>query len=412
MSDRNRDYLFTSGDLRQVLENHERELNQKIDAIDGDEFLRTSPEDLADYYTTEYTVDVPVLDESRIQVDQSEAQVDVSQDWRRAIFDQTRPFYITGTTVTFYVPFEGDQGLFRCAPSSRYMGNAPRAEIRGYELVFTVTDVNPEPDAVKNAFEREMSMTRQYLTWIAGDVRPFNQALREKIAKKIEARRQKLLGDRGLVASLGFDLRERTDAAKTYTVPATRRPSPARPRPEGSKPFVPEPELGMEEYEHILTILSSMVDVMERSPAAFQTMGEEDLRQHFLVQLNGQYEGGATGETFNFDGKTDILVRAEGRTLFIAECKFWKGPQGLSRTVDQLLGYASWRDTKTAILLFNRNKNLSTVLGKIPEVMRGHPNFKRELGVQEETRFRYVFAHRDDPERELTLTVMVFEVPS
>ena len=27
-------------------------------------------------------------------------------------------------------------------------------------------------------------------------------------------------------------------------------------------------------------------------------MKEEDLRQHFLVQLNGQYDGEATGETF------------------------------------------------------------------------------------------------------------------
>jgi hypothetical protein len=28
---------------------------------------------------------------------------------------------------------------------------------------------------------------------------------------------------------------------------------------------------------------------------------------HFLVQLNGQYEGQATGETFNFEGKTDMI---------------------------------------------------------------------------------------------------------
>jgi hypothetical protein len=31
--------------------------------------------------------------------------------------------------------------------------------------------------------------------------------------------------------------------------------------------------------------------VMERSPSAFASMGEEDIRQHFLVQLNGQFEG-------------------------------------------------------------------------------------------------------------------------
>jgi hypothetical protein len=54
-----------------------------------------------------------------------------------------------------------------------------------------------------------------------------------------------------------------------------------------------------------------MVRVMEQSPHAFATMHEEDLRTYFLVQLNAQYEGQATGETFNFQGKTDILIHTE-----------------------------------------------------------------------------------------------------
>lgn len=74
-----------------------------------------------------------------------------------------------------------------------------------------------------------------------------------------------------------------------------------------------------------------MVLVMERSPHAFAKMGEEDLRTHFLVQLNGLYEGQATGETFNFEGKTDILIRVEGKNIFIAECKFWTGPKRITR---------------------------------------------------------------------------------
>jgi hypothetical protein len=32
--------------------------------------------------------------------------------------------------------------------------------------------------------------------------------------------------------------------------------------------------------------------------------------------------------------------------------------------------------------------------------------------IEGETRFRYVFAHRDDPDCELTITVLVFEVPA
>ena len=157
--------------------------------------------------------------------------------------------------------------------------------------------------------------------------------------------------------------------------------------------------------------MSNMVTVMERSPVAFGSMREEDLRQHFLVQLNGQYEGQATGETFNFEGKTDILGKSEGRNVFIAECKFWNGPKVLGDTVDQLLGYTSWRDTKTAVLLFNRKRALSTVLDKIAPTVAAHPNYVRELEFGDETSFRFVMKHRDDADRHLTMTVLVFELP-
>jgi hypothetical protein len=40
-------------------------------------------------------------------------------------------------------------------------------------------------------------------------------------------------------------------------------------------------------------------------------MTEEDLGTHFLVARNAQFEGGATGETFNFQGRTDILIRVK-----------------------------------------------------------------------------------------------------
>ena len=119
----------------------------------------------------------------------------------------------------------------------------------------------------------------------------------------------------------------------------------------------------------------------------------------------------ATGETFNYQGKTDILVRSEGRNIFIAECKFWSGPKMLTDTIDQLLSYTSWRDTKTAVIVFNRNKDFSKVLAAIPGTTKAHANFKRELPGSTETVFRYCFAHRDDKNRELLLTVLAFDVP-
>jgi hypothetical protein len=158
--------------------------------------------------------------------------------------------------------------------------------------------------------------------------------------------------------------------------------------------------------------MESMVHVMERSPADFAHMKEETLRSHFLVQLNAQYEGQATGETFNYEGKTDIFIKCNGRNIFIVECKFWGGAKKYQETIDQLLSYLSWRDTKVAVVVFNRNKHFSGVLAEIARVTPEHPNCKKLLRQRSESSWVYRFAHRDDPNREMTLTVMAFDIPT
>jgi HEAT repeat protein len=169
--------------------------------------------------------------------------------------------------------------------------------------------------------------------------------------------------------------------------------------------------LDMQEYEDILAVIFNMALVMERCPEAFRRMDEEALRQHFLVQLNGKYKGQSAGEIFNKKGKTDILIRVDGKNIFIAECKFWRGKNNLKETLDQLLGYTTWRDTKLALLIFNRNKNFSAVLEQISEVMKNHPTFTQELSYPSETGFRFILHHPEDKNRELLLTVLAFEIP-
>jgi len=229
---------------------------------------------------------------------------------------------------------------------------------------------------------------------------------------KIAARREKILKDQDMANALGFPLKRRDDAPKTYSASVVRKELPIQRPTVSASPFKPEPTLEMAQYENILEIISSMVHVIERSPGAFARMKEEDLRQHFLVQLNGQYKGQATGETFNASGKTDILIRVEDRNIFIAECKFWKGEKHLIPTIDQLLSYTSWRDTKTAIILFNQQKNLTDILAQIPVTVATHPNFKKQLPDQHETGFRFLMHQPGDKNRELYLTVLVFEVPA
>jgi hypothetical protein len=73
-------------------------------------------------------------------------------------------------------------------------------------------------------------------------------------------------------------------------------------------------------------------------------------------------------------------------------------------------GYLTWRDTKSAILLFIRLKGFTKVLETIKTTIDQHPHKKRG-SVEGEARFRYVFGKPDDPNREIIVTVMAFSVP-
>jgi hypothetical protein len=134
--------------------------------------------------------------------------------------------------------------------------------------------------------------------------------------------------------------------------------------------------------------------VMERSPSAFSGLDEEALRTHFQIPLNGKFQGMASGETFNAASKTDILIKHEDRILFVAECKFWKGAQSLTDAISQLLSYMTWRETKAAILLFNQNKNFSSVLDQIPG---GLPNTRNLCGKSATRRQRGFVLSCDTP---------------
>ena len=403
--------LFRERDLQEVLERKSQQMVREVESIARNQLLNASVDDLCAYLVEKYTVQAPELRREDITAEDAESKVDVSRDWDHSILDRGRPFYVAGTEVSVRVPFDGDGELFQCKPST-FTYSPPRGVVRGNELVlgFVVTDHNAQ--TLQANIGRVLEEVEKYLGWVRNAVAGHNGALATQARNMVESRRNKVLKDQGLAASLGFPVRRRGDAPATYRVPEVRRRITPRMPEASTEAFKPEPGLAMEEYEHMLSVIQNMILVMERSPGAFANMGEEHLRDHCLVQLNGQYEGQATGETFNANGKTDILIRHEGKNLFIAECKFWDGPKSLVDAIDQLLGYATWRDGKLALLLFNRRKDFSAVLGKVAGVVAGHANCKRQVKYEGESGFRFVLHHRDDKNRELILTVLAFEVPA
>lgn len=164
-------------------------------------------------------------------------------------------------------------------------------------------------------------------------------------------------------------------------------------------------------YEDILFIIFNTGWSIAKSSKELRSLGEEALREIFLPAINAKHKGAATGETRNKDGKTDILVRIHGEDLLIAECKFWEGEEHLKKTLDQLLGYATVRDTRLAMLIFSRNKSFTNVKQKIASAIKQHPTFGREVNIDlEKAWYQFVISHPDERACELTLTVLVFHI--
>jgi len=411
------DLLFCrKGNLYDYLEERKLALKKELETLEPNQLLNASEEDLCRYLVSKYSLESPILHENEIYVrDQREADVDVSQDPMRLIFDRSRPFNIKGTRITIAIPFDGDADLFHYRPTT-FTTAPPRGEINKQEVHLIYETVEHDPEKLKQEYGRELDEVKRYLEWVKGNVQGFNDSLEPFTRQNITQRKKKLLDDMGLVGALGIPIKRRDDMSSTYTIPSIRK-KPKIEMPQVTKEsFKPEPILSEEEYENILEIIYNMALVMERSPQTFSKLEEEEIRNHFLMILNSHYDGQATGETFNYGGKTDILIRVEGRNIFIAECKFWRGEKELLNTINQLLGYTSWRDTKAAVLLFNKNQDFSAVLSKINSVVKSHACYKREHNLRSaklknETTFSYILHQPKDANRELILTVMSFDIP-
>ena len=398
--------LFYKASEHAVQQHHEQQAREEVTRLDAERVLQVPVADLVTYVRDKFVIDVPTLDRENAVVDQREGQVPFYDRFDRYDAPQTVP----GTIVSLEVPFSGERECFFIQPNPFSM-NPPRAVIGNAAVHLTYKDRSPSAAEVQRSFNSTLDQIETYLDSLRKNFANLPSRIEQVTTQALEARKAKLLADRQMVSGLSFKVRERPDAPRTYDASPKRVRIRQTPPPASGRSYVPEPVLDEQTYAHILKVMESMNLVMERSPSAFASMGEEDLRQHYLVQLNGHFEGEASGETFNAAGKTDILIRHDNRNIFIAECKFWGGPKVHIETIDQILGYLSWRDTKAAIVVFNRNKDFGKVLESIKETTSNHPSCKLGPTIEGETRFRYTFGSKGDPNRELFLTILASDIP-
>lgn len=403
--------LFAKEDLSTLIGTFEFRLKEEVEEWEPNRILSASEHDLVAYLVGKLTLDPPRLLREQVYIErEGETKIDVSRRFEYNPIGRSGPYLVPGSYITAGIPFVGDANLFSFRAST-FSTNTPYGRVSESSVLLTYQGVDLDARQLRSEIDSAVKNIETHLEWIRNDCNQWNDRIQEIAKQCIRNRKQRLLQHSNMVSALDLPMKRRPDADTSSNLPIVRKKRPVTLPPTPNEPFKSEPRLPDSEYDFILNVIDQLALHIERSPSTFVNMKEENIRDIILVNLNGHYEGDATGETFNSSGKTDILIRSASRYAFIAECKFWEGEKGLHAAIDQILDYLTWRDTKTSLIIFSKNVDFTRVLSKTMKCVPQHPNFKGELKKISETHTRYLFGQKHDSGRDLYLAVQVFNIP-
>ena len=338
--------FFARGHLLQGLEAHRQSLVQEVEAAPEAHVLKVDEAQWTRALFDRYAVEAPILKREDAYMEQLRAaQVDVSWDSSRPI--RSRPVYVPGHKTVVHVPFTGEKDIFHFLPSSHILVQL-HARVTDDELLIDIEYPDDRPLDITAYTDKFIERVETNLTNARADIAKFNTDLEKFAMNAIVTRRERIEKHLAHAVTTGLPIKHTGDPEKA-SIPEviTRRAAPLLPTLREGEPMELEP-VSSTTRRHTLSVIRQHTLSMERDPQAYASMGEEARRRVILDALNTHYQGAGSAEAFNFGGKTDILITYEGRSLFIAECKFWSGPKAspkrsTSSSAIRPGGTPSWR---------------------------------------------------------------------
>ena len=311
--------------------------------------------------------------------------------------------------ITYHIPYSGNKNLLHCSRSI-FQGRGIEVQIQENEISFDIINWRDNKEEIKRDAEEIILYIKEQENYIKKEINGYNSNLENKARQILQNRKTVILKQYSLTESLGVTFKRIEKVPFAFSVPIVKKEPIIKPSSSNEK-FSPEFFLDASVYNDILRICHETGIEMERHPSIYFEKDEETLRDHFIMMLSSHFQS-VTGETFNKTGKTDILIRHEKSNVFIAEFKFWKGIEAFYETIDQILSYLTWRDSKTAILCFVKNKELNPILEQIESKTINHKCFVKYNGKQNDSWFNFEFHLKGDPSRGIKLAVLCFHFPS
>lgn len=322
-----------------------------------------------------------------------------------SIWDEYRT--VQCTAYNFKLPYSGDSDLFNYYGTTFFFDNMD-FDIYDKYIVFQIEDRNNSAVQVAKDTNIFIQDLQKHLDSVNEGARQYNTSLKQSLEDLVRKRIEEMNNKRKEEELAGLPPDE-DDVESDAIVPLVLKPK-LEPRLEEPGEFLLEPNyvLNLMDFDEIINSIKHTASYMETHVGSFSHMEEEHVRDHILSMLNGMLSIRATGETFNGKGKTDILYPYKEKNIFIAECKVWHGQSEFIKAVDQLEGYLGWNDTKTALIIFYRNKeSMSEKIIEMRNHIKSRNNFRTSL-ADTERGGRFLMDHPQDSKKSYYLELIVF----
>ena len=401
---------FREYDLSKVIANQWAAVNKKIDTMSNEEIMANDLDVLAENIYQEYFIEpVTIFEEdfSKRSIKQGKIQKYIDPFFRD--YSDREYVEVDGVIAEFYFTYTGESDLFKCRASTFSMGVYPEITVNKTTVSFRIerslSEMNnaKAKDSLLGSLEQALKEIRDGLSYANNDVAAFNNSLKQQAMKWLEEKKKKVEAYFSIATMFEVPI-EKKEYAQTH-IPLKRHIVPVAKHYETSNYY----GILDGDYKDILDSIKHTGSTYERTPSSYKTLHEEDLRNTLLAALNATYKGDATGETFRNRGKTDICIERDNRAAFVAECKMWTGQKEIGNAIDQLDGYLTWRDCKTALIYFVRRKDFLKTLESAEAALRAYDGMRNVVSL-DKNEFECLFLSKANPGQQIKMRVMLFNL--
>lgn len=415
-------FLKGNGSVSDYLRKLYGELEGEIDSFADEKIVNCDVDEWTEYLTEKYRVE-PIsfyVDYATRSIQKT--QIKRNNPWGHFgdVYGEPQFYMVDGCNIDYKVPFSGDDVLLKCTPSTYIMTSF---EIFGFQkpsntnygfITIRLSYTNQEmkgfgdnlEEKVNSDFRNQFSSFEKMSGYANDDIRSYNENLTSNVQQLLNKRREKADVFFSFSKALKIPLNLNSSSPNLTPIPLKK---PHRANLNEPKPHAQEQQFYIDDsdFENIIKIIHLCGTALEESAKTFNQFNEEALRDYIKGMLSSHYENTVTGETFRRVGKADIQIQREDKAAFIAECKVWHGIKLFSDAIEQLFCYATWKDTKLSLIIFNKeNKNFAGVQQQIQSWLKENCKSCKQWNSNIWDCVKY----REDTGRDVRLAVALYDI--